>query len=896
MKKMGLLAGMALIAASVSGLNPAAPGVGGDNYFESFTLTETVTGGTAAIVEQGFDQGAQFVRLEATAETGYEFAYWACSGTTGDTEVTPTTLTLLGNDASCEPVFNYLPPVASVVAPASGTYNAGSDLVFQVTWTLPGEYDYLVADSNAKIPLAIGDAERYAVADECNSCGLGGATVTFRYTVQSSDIDTDGIEVGPEIVLTGGDGLRIQNSEPVGLALGAITTSGVLVNGSIMPSVTNTNDIGPGSLRAAIIAASALTGPNTITFAEELECDSVPCTTITLSSRLPDIVDDVTITGPGAADLTITGPGIQLINVTNTGELTLSGVTIANSGNAGSSFGPVANDGTLTVTNSTFRANTGREGGAIFNSGTLEVTNSTFDANIAALGGAIWHVVGTATVTNSTFHANLATLRTDEGGGGGIYNRGFGSVLTVVNSTFTANQGRSGSGQGGGGIHNSGTLHLTNTILWNNTNHLGVGDDCTGNALSTNVTNLIGIGTGGCGTGAVTTNPLLGSLADNGGPTQTMAIPADSPAFNTGTNTGCPTTDQRGAQRAGDVEDPCDIGAYEVQGWLRLATLSLSAGTLDPVFAAGTKEYTASVDNATTSIDVTATLVDLTGVDESLTWRLRNQAGDNAYVSFTSPQAVSLAVGANTIELKVTMGAANSVYTVVVTREGGGGGGDTDPPSVTTFALQTASDTGAADDDKLTNAAVLVYDLVFNEPVFGLSASAFTVSGTATKCSVGVAASSTTTYTVTLSKCTNGTVTLTLNADTVADGAENVGPEDNSYRAADAVTIDRIAPAVTVFAGNTTNGYTITFQEPVTGLATSDFTLSGRSLGSCAVSTTAGTDSPTVVNGIQFHQSWTVQVTNCPTSLALTLDNGAVEDIAGNLGPSRAVRARTTKT
>jgi hypothetical protein len=48
-------------------------------------------------------------------------------------------------------------------------------------------------------------------------------------------------------------------------------------------------------------------------------------------------------------------------------------------------------------------------------------------------------------------------------------------------------------------------------------------------------------------------------LADNGGPTQTAAIPADSPALNAGTSTGAPATDQRGFPRVGAV----DIGAYE---------------------------------------------------------------------------------------------------------------------------------------------------------------------------------------------------------------------------------------------------------------------------------------------------------------------------------------------
>jgi len=57
------------------------------------------------------------------------------------------------------------------------------------------------------------------------------------------------------------------------------------------------------------------------------------------------------------------------------------------------------------------------------------------------------------------------------------------------------------------------------------------------------------------------TNPLLGPLQDNGGPTPTYAIPADSLAVNAGDNAVCPPTDQRGIARP--QAGRCDIGAYE---------------------------------------------------------------------------------------------------------------------------------------------------------------------------------------------------------------------------------------------------------------------------------------------------------------------------------------------
>ena len=66
------------------------------------------------------------------------------------------------------------------------------------------------------------------------------------------------------------------------------------------------------------------------------------------------------------------------------------------------------------------------------------------------------------------------------------------------------------------------------------------------------------------------TDALLGLLADNGGPTQTHALLAGSPAIDAGDNAACPATDQRGVARPqdgdGDGAAVCDIGAYELGG------------------------------------------------------------------------------------------------------------------------------------------------------------------------------------------------------------------------------------------------------------------------------------------------------------------------------------------
>jgi len=60
------------------------------------------------------------------------------------------------------------------------------------------------------------------------------------------------------------------------------------------------------------------------------------------------------------------------------------------------------------------------------------------------------------------------------------------------------------------------------------------------------------------------TDPNLGPLQDNGGPTFTHALLAGSPAIDVGSNADCPETDQRGVTRP--INGICDIGAYEYQG------------------------------------------------------------------------------------------------------------------------------------------------------------------------------------------------------------------------------------------------------------------------------------------------------------------------------------------
>ena len=118
----------------------------------------------------------------------------------------------------------------------------------------------------------------------------------------------------------------------------------------------------------------------------------------------------------------------------------------------------------------------------------------------------------------------------------------------------------------GGGIYDaiSGTVRLKNTIVASNTSGLnfagaGIYKDLGHNLSSDGSGSSFLTATGDLNN----TNPLLGKLMNNGGPTQTMALLGGSPAINAGENSGAPATDQRGFNRI--VGGTVDIGAFEVQ-------------------------------------------------------------------------------------------------------------------------------------------------------------------------------------------------------------------------------------------------------------------------------------------------------------------------------------------
>ena len=291
------------------------------------------------------------------------------------------------------------------------------------------------------------------------------------------------------------------------------------------------------------------------------------------------ITGDMSIVGPGANRLTISGDnaspifgvasdvtasisGLSMIDgngtyggaLFNEGTLTVSNSTFANNTTPSGLGGAVYNralvghpiDGLLTLTNDTFSNNSAAEGGAIDNwaGGDVKINNSTFNGNSSQdAGGAILNEWGTVEVTNSTF-----TLNTASGAGGAIMSEGnfAGTSVTVIDSTISGN-----SAATGGGIENQSSLTLANSIVAGNT-ATSSAPDIDGFITVDDGYNLLGsLVSGPAGSDIISDTPLLAALGYNGGPTETMALLPGSPALDAGNNSLASglTTDQRGLSR-----------------------------------------------------------------------------------------------------------------------------------------------------------------------------------------------------------------------------------------------------------------------------------------------------------------------------------------------------------
>ncbi len=309
-------------------------------------------------------------------------------------------------------------------------------------------------------------------------------------------------------------------------------TPGICPGGNVTTTTDSTDN---SSLRACVIWSNANAGTDTIT---------IPAGTYTLTRAGTgedaadtgdlDITDDVIINGNAAAATIIDGNSLDRVFDIIGADVTMTNVTVQG-GDITSDGGGIAVDatGSLTMTHSTVSGNTTTtDGGGIATAGGgVDLTNVTLSTNTADQGGGL-DCAGACTLTNVTVTSNIAPTSGD-----GVRQQGTGTI-TFVN-TIVAGNLSAGATECAGAAAN-----LTS-------NGYNISSDASCDFTNTG--------------DQENTDPQLGALQDNGGPTFTHAPPDTSRAVDAGDSTVCVgpdnDTDQRGSARPVGVS--CDVGSYE---------------------------------------------------------------------------------------------------------------------------------------------------------------------------------------------------------------------------------------------------------------------------------------------------------------------------------------------
>jgi Domain of unknown function (DUF4347)/Bacterial Ig-like domain/Putative Ig domain/RTX calcium-binding nonapeptide repeat (4 copies) len=220
---------------------------------------------------------------------------------------------------------NSVPDITSVTLPANGSYRAGQALDFTVV------FDEAVTVSTAtgtpSFPITLNTG---GTVNATYISGSGTASLLFRYTVATGDLDTDGITVGSAIALNGG---TIQNtgSKDAALTLPTVVSSGILVD-SVVPTIAITSD--KTTLKAGETA--------TLTF--------------TLSEDATDFIDtDIVVTGGTLSAITgsdkiYTATFTPTANSTTNGIISVASTTFTDAtGNENADGSDTNNTVTITV-------------------------------------------------------------------------------------------------------------------------------------------------------------------------------------------------------------------------------------------------------------------------------------------------------------------------------------------------------------------------------------------------------------------------------------------------------------------------------------------------------------------------------------------------------------------
>jgi N-acetylmuramoyl-L-alanine amidase/Bacterial Ig-like domain len=321
----------------------------------------------------------------------------------------------------------------------------------------------------------------------------------------------------------------------------------------------------------------------------------------------------------------------------------------------------------------------------------------------------------------------------------------------------------------------------------------------------------------------------------------------------------------------------------------------LAGNGVRPAQATGYNEGTMAVAMMGTYMKVLPPAAQLNSVERLLAWKAdRHGLDPTGTVDYVNPangnhKVLNVISGHRDVQATACPGDAfyptlPSVRKAVAARIAATvGPSDTTAPKATLSPMATNP----------SGATSIPFGLVFSEPVTGLEASDFALSGSSPGWSIDSVAGTASTFTVTVSNSspTPGTVTLTLADGSVTDLSGNAGPVSAAAATAH-WKADDTAPGVAIFATPsktpttaTAFDFTATFSEPVSGFDASKIVLGGTS-----ESATPWNLYPVLGSGASYNFSIDAAAP-ADGSLTIAIPAGAVTDLAGN--PSEASNVLT---
>jgi hypothetical protein len=437
-----------------------------------------------------------------------------------------------------------------------------------------------------------------------NQAGGGADNVPGEGGAIGAESNSANLSIGPNVSVSDNQaGGGFTNADGLG---GGIYAAGTGTLNVLDETVIASNDAGGGGTGADGQGGGIYADGKTLTVNGAFVSSNTAAATVggvgsgggirvTSTGTLPLMITDTSILNNAAG----TGGGIGGgIYDNNNGAMTISGSRI--NGNSARVSGGGIFRGSLplgtpadSISTTTLSGNTATVfGGAISTAtgGSLSLVRSTVNLNTAGSmgsagvgGGLDLNAGGTTTsyvIENSTIHQNTALALGATGGRGGGINlasepTNVAPELTTRSSTISANTAAPGTGTGAGGNLRADVAAIDSQLV---TVQGSIVSDGVGSAGQENCSEDFAdafVSTGGnidsedqCHfdhlSDQVDTDPLLGTLMDNGGPTDTQAITAASPAFNAVPAGLCPppAIDQIGSTRP--LEGACDAGAFEL--------------------------------------------------------------------------------------------------------------------------------------------------------------------------------------------------------------------------------------------------------------------------------------------------------------------------------------------